>query len=228
MRPWAPKVSSLAVVPLVAAIYLVSIFGIPGLDLVRSGLAEEETGPAVRRESRVAESRETVSAEALRWAQESRSDQIRRYTERFGTPAELAGLIFDAARSEGIRPDLAFRLVEIESSFRQGAVGPAGAVGFTQVLPSTARWLQPGITRERLFEARTNLELGFRYLRMLLDRYDNDTRLALLAYNRGPGTVAALLAIGQDPANGYARRILGMNAAESVSPTRSGVVAMRD
>ena len=83
-----------------------------------------------------------------------------------------------------------------------------GSIGYTQVQPNTARWLDPSVTRDDLFETETNLQLGFRYLRMLMDRY-RDTRVALLAYNRGPGTVEALLANGEDPANGYAARVLG-------------------
>jgi soluble lytic murein transglycosylase-like protein len=43
---------------------------------------------------------------------------------------------------------------------------------------------------------------------MLVDQY-GDARLALLAYNRGPGVVSAMMARGEDPANGYARQILG-------------------
>ena len=97
--------------------------------------------------------------------------------------------------------------MRVESSFRQGAIGPAGSIGLSQVQPKTAAWLDPSVTRDDLFEMETNLQLGFRYLRLLIDRY-GDTRLALLAYNRGPGTVDAMLAAGEDPANGYAARVL--------------------
>lgn len=138
-----------------------------------------------------------------------RDEVVGAYATRFRVPHRLAGIIHETAVQERIDPDLAFRLVRTESAFRQRAVGPAGAVGLAQVKPSTARWLDTTVTRERLFEAETNLRLGFRYLRMLLRMYDHDTRLALLAYNRGPGTVAALLSIGEDPGNGYAGRVLG-------------------
>jgi hypothetical protein len=43
-----------------------------------------------------------------------------------------------------IRP-LAFSLVRVESGFTRRAISSAGAVGFTQVMPSTAFWLQPGL-----------------------------------------------------------------------------------
>ncbi len=85
----------------------------------------------------------------------------------------------------------------------------AGAIGFTQLRPSTARWLDPAVETQDLFEAETNLHLGFRYFRYLLDEYNGDTRLALLAYNRGPTRVGRLLTRGIDPANGYAKAVMG-------------------
>jgi len=54
-----------------------------------------------------------------------------------------------------------------------------------------------------------NLRLGFRYLRLLVEQNAGDMRRALLAYNRGPGTVRMIVAQGGDPANGYATRIMG-------------------
>lgn len=151
-----------------------------------------------------------ASERALAGYRDLRHELVGEYASRFRVGPTLASLIYETAIEERVDPDLAFRLVRTESSFHPTAVGPAGAVGLAQVRPSTARWLDSAITRERLFEAGTNLRLGFRYLRMLLDMYDHDTRLALLAYNRGPGTVAGLLAIGEDPANGYASRVMGV------------------
>lgn len=151
----------------------------------------------------------THAEAALRSEGLRRTETILSYAERFGIEWQLSEQIHDAARRAGIDVDLAYRLVRVESSFNARAIGPAGSIGFTQVQPRTARWLDPGITAEDLFETDTNLELGFGYLRWLIDRYRGDTGLALLAYNRGPGTVEALLAAGEDPANGYAARVLG-------------------
>ena len=147
---------------------------------------------------------------ALRSLQVERRERVRAYANGFAIERQLAERIYDAAVNEGVIPDLAFRLVKVESSFRQRAIGPAGSIGYTQVQPRTARWMDPSVSREDLFEVETNLRLGFRYLKMMQDRY-GDTRLALLAYNRGPGTVTTVLATGEDPANGYARRVLGLN-----------------
>jgi soluble lytic murein transglycosylase-like protein len=122
-------------------------------------------------------------------------------------PADLAESIYDIAVSEGVDPALAFSLVRVESGFTRRAVSSAGAVGLTQVMPSTAFWLQPGVTYSELFEPHTNLRLGFRYLRMMLQQYNGDLHLALLAYNRGPGRVDDILRAGGNPANGYSVRV---------------------
>lgn len=133
---------------------------------------------------------------------------VQQYSSNFRIPADLAHAIRESAEREDLDLDLAFRLVATESSFRRHAISPVGAIGYTQVMPATAAWLEPGITEGDLFDRDTNLRLGFRYLRMLIDQYE-DERLALLAYNRGPGAVSRIVANGGDPANGYARQILG-------------------
>ncbi len=138
----------------------------------------------------------------------ARLSVILRQSTRYDIPADLATSIYDIAREEGIEPRLGYSLVRTESGFDAEAVSDRGAVGLTQVLPSTADELQPGITDAELLDPETNLHLGFRYLRIMLRKYDGDLRLALLAYNRGPGTVDTIRGRGLDPANGYARAVM--------------------
>jgi soluble lytic murein transglycosylase-like protein len=130
------------------------------------------------------------------------------FSTKFRISPQLAGRIYAAADAEGIRPEVAFGLVRAESSFRPRVVSRAGAVGLTQVLPSTGRWIAPGTSRSDLFDPDTNLRVGFRYLRYLYDKYDGDERLALTAYNRGPGTVDGQLRRGRNPDNGYAEMVM--------------------
>jgi soluble lytic murein transglycosylase-like protein len=120
----------------------------------------------------------------------------------------LAEAIHDAATEAGIAPEVAFGLVRTESAFKNSATSHVGAIGLTQLMPATARWLEPGTTRKDLRDPETNARIGFRYLARLIDRYDGDTRLALTAYNRGPGTVDRVLRRGGDPDNGYADKVL--------------------
>jgi soluble lytic murein transglycosylase-like protein len=137
----------------------------------------------------------------------NRLANIHEYSRTYRIPADLSAAIYDIAIAEGIQPALAFSLVRVESDFTRRAVSSVGAIGYTQVMPATATWLQPGITHGDLFERDTNLRLGFRYLKMLLAQYHGDLHLALLAYNRGPGTVDHILQAGGDPSNGYSRAV---------------------
>ena len=151
--------------------------------------------------------RPAVVNEVEQRREDARLDAV--FARHYDIPLELAARIHRAAREAGLDPVLGFGLVATESSFRRTAVSWAGAVGYTQVMPSTARWMDPRVRRTDLFETDVNLELGFEYLAWLLDYYDGDVRLALTAYNRGPGTVDELIERGQDPENGYADKVLG-------------------
>ena len=141
----------------------------------------------------------------LAQTQLDRANKIIGFSTQYGINAQLAGNIVDVARAEGIDPELAFRLVKLESDFNVHATSPVGAVGLTQVMPSTARFFQKGITAQRLYEPNTNLRVGFRYLRGLVKEYRGDMKTALLVYNRGPAAVAKSRAQGDNPSNGYDR-----------------------
>jgi soluble lytic murein transglycosylase-like protein len=91
-----------------------------------------------------------------------------------------------AAERQQLDPFLVAAIVEVESGFRPAAVSPVGAVGLMQVMPQTFADLGGGDAADPA----TNLRLGCRYLRQLLDLYGGDLELALAAYNAGPGNVA--------------------------------------
>lgn len=132
------------------------------------------------------------------------------YVQRgYRVSPQLAQDIHAAALKHDIDPEVAFGLVRAESSFRNNATSPVGATGLTQLMPRTAAWIEPGTTRSDLRDPKKNLDVGFKYLRYLIDKYDGDTRLALLAYNRGPGTVNKALKRGRNPDNGYADFVMG-------------------
>jgi len=106
-----------------------------------------------------------------------------------------ASLIDRYARTNGLDPALVKAVVAVESAFDPQAVSAKGAVGLMQVIPETGeRYGVSGDARrstaERLYDPATNLRIGTRYLRDLLDRFDNDLVLALAAYNAGEGSVS--------------------------------------
>jgi soluble lytic murein transglycosylase len=114
---------------------------------------------------------------------------------------ELRPLIVGAALRHRLDPDLVTAVVEAESGGNPRAVSRAQAYGLMQVRVPTARDMaRRDVTVEDLFDPATNLDLGCRYLRWLRDRYGGDLRLALMAYNAGPGKVDAWLRREPDPA----------------------------
>ena len=142
---------------------------------------------------RITERHETLN----RW------HHIYNYSAKYRIKPDLSRRIYDAAIAAGIEPELGFRLVRVESVFDPKAESPVGALGLTQLMPSTARVFEPNVTREQLLTADVNLRIGFRYLRGLIREYKGDLKLALLVYNRGPVAVGRALAMGKSPANGY-------------------------
>lgn len=108
---------------------------------------------------------------------------------RTGTPGppntSLETLISEVAARHGLPASLLKGVVAAESGFNPRAVSPAGAIGLMQLMPATARAL--GVNDP--FDPAANLDGGARYLKQMLDRFQGDIRLALAAYNAGPGAV---------------------------------------
>ena len=103
-----------------------------------------------------------------------------------GKPARsLEEIIADASDRHLIDADLIRIMIAAESGGDARAVSPKGARGLMQLMPETAAEL--GVTD--VFDPETNVEAGTRYLRLLLERYDNDLVKALAAYNAGPERV---------------------------------------
>lgn len=94
-------------------------------------------------------------------------------------------LIETAAAANGVKADLLRAVIVVESGFNSRAVSKAGAIGLMQLMPATAARFG---TRDP-FDPRDNIRAGARYLRFLLDRFGNDTNLALAAYNAGEEAV---------------------------------------
>lgn len=88
-----------------------------------------------------------------------------------------------AARKHGIPEDLFLRLVQQESGWNPNARSHKGAQGLAQLMPGTAAKL--GVNASDPVQ---NLEGGARYLRMMYNTFGS-WKLALAAYNAGPGAV---------------------------------------
>lgn len=106
-------------------------------------------------------------------------------------PKTYSEWIQTQARKNQIDPALIFAVTRQESAFKSNARSPAGAVGLMQLLPSTgfmvAKSLKLPIRKtHQLLDPKNNIQLGTRYLKMMLDKYQNNPVLALAAYNAGP------------------------------------------
>uniref|UniRef100_UPI00286B0BA1 lytic transglycosylase domain-containing protein n=1 Tax=Phenylobacterium sp. TaxID=1871053 RepID=UPI00286B0BA1 len=105
-------------------------------------------------------------------------------TAAAGPAIDISKVITEAARRQQLSADLVTEVAWRESRFHQQAVSNRDAVGVMQLTAATARDL--GVNRYDLSE---NIHGGAAYLRQMMDRYGGDVRLALAAYNAGPGAV---------------------------------------
>lgn len=109
------------------------------------------------------------------------NDVVKKYRGRYKGP--FLAMARAAADRHKIPQDLFLRLVHQESRWNSKAVSHAGAIGLAQLMPGTAAQLRvdPHVPSQ-------NLEGGARYLRQQYDEFGT-WRLALAAYNAGPGAV---------------------------------------
>ncbi|MBD8031520.1 lytic transglycosylase domain-containing protein [Solibacillus merdavium] len=90
-----------------------------------------------------------------------------------------------AAKKFNIPEKLITAVMKQESNFNASAISSAGASGLMQLMPATASYL--GV-KDR-FDPEQNIMGGAKYLRQMLDQFDNNIETALAAYNAGPGNV---------------------------------------
>jgi soluble lytic murein transglycosylase-like protein len=100
-------------------------------------------------------------------------------------PAELIGLIDRIAAEQGVEDSLVHSVIRAESNYNAYAVSPKGAQGIMQLIPSTAKRF--GVSNA--FDVRDNVLGGVKYLKFLLDYYQNDYVRTIAAYNAGEAAV---------------------------------------
>jgi soluble lytic murein transglycosylase-like protein len=108
---------------------------------------------------------------------------VKRASPAVGGPA-LNALVEKAAKAHDVDPLLVHSIISVESNYNTHAVSNKGAQGLMQLTPATAKML--GVNDS--FDPQQNIEAGVKYLKQLKDLYKDD-RLALAAYNAGPGAV---------------------------------------
>jgi soluble lytic murein transglycosylase-like protein len=100
-------------------------------------------------------------------------------------PAQIDALVNDNAQAQSVDPALIKAIIANESGFNANATSNVGAQGLMQLMPGTAAGL--GVTDS--YDPAQNVAGGTKYIKGLLERFNGDVRLAVAAYNAGPGAV---------------------------------------
>ena len=93
--------------------------------------------------------------------------------------------ILDYAEIYDVDARLVKAIITVESCFDTRAISRVGAKGLMQLMPATAERM--GV--HNVFSANDNMLGGIRYFRRMLDRFEQNTKMALAAYNAGPHAV---------------------------------------
>ncbi len=99
--------------------------------------------------------------------------------------AEINDLIEKYADKNGLDSDFVRAVVNQESGYNPNATSKCGAMGLMQLMPGTAQ----GLGVSNAYDPEQNIQGGTKYLKGLMDRFDNNKSLALAAYNAGPNAV---------------------------------------
>jgi len=116
-------------------------------------------------------------------------------------------LILRAAEHYSVGFGLIKAVIHAESSFNPRAVSRRGALGLMQLMPGTAREL--GV--RDMFDPEQNILGGTRYLKQMLELYNDNLRLSLAAYNAGSAAVDRIGGVPPFPeTHDYIRRVLSL------------------
>ena len=119
-------------------------------------------------------------------------------------------VVGDMAKRHEVEESLVRAVIHAESAYKPNAVSPVGAAGLMQLMPATAKRF--GVKNR--FDPTQNISGGVKYLRQLLDLYNQDVRLALAAYNAGEGAVAKYKGVPPYPeTRNYVEKVIALRGS---------------
>ena len=88
---------------------------------------------------------------------------------------------------------LVYAIIKAESNFKEDAKSTSNAIGLMQIMEATAfetaNKMDLNISEKDLFDPELNIKIGLKYFTSLLEKYNNNYNLAIIAYNAGIGNV---------------------------------------
>lgn len=114
-------------------------------------------------------------------------------------------IIDEVCEKYKVDPDLVRAVIQVESAYKINALSPAGAIGLMQLMPGTAQRF--GV--KEIYNPNENIDGGVKYLRFLLDLFEDDLPLVVAAYNAGEGAVQRFQGIPRyKETQNYVRKVL--------------------
>lgn len=137
-------------------------------------------------------------------------------------PSGLFRTVQEAAERYAVPERLILAVIRAESGFNPYAVSPKGARGLMQLMPQTANML--GVKNS--FDPAENIDGGVRHLRGLIDRFGNDVRLAVAAYNAGEQAVTYYRGVPPyAETQGYVQKVLALFNRTTLPTSAAGASA---
>ena len=114
-------------------------------------------------------------------------------------PIKYENIVNEYANKYELDPYLIYSIIRTESAFDENAVSKKDARGLMQIMPDTGKWIADilkieDFTTEDLYTPEKNIMMGTWYFNYLMKQFNNDIKLAIVAYNAGPGNAQSWLA----------------------------------
>lgn len=139
---------------------------------------------------------------------------------------DIAFSIVEESVKNNLDPYLMLAIIKTESSFNHKSVSRKGAIGLMQLLPNTAYYISEKVedlfigSKKEIFDPVINIRLGVNYYRYLLNKFNGNEEIAIVAYNLGPRNIYKYLAKGRNIPKFYYYKVM-QNYAELTAQIKS-------